>query len=567
MKNQESRWLHFLVWAKEYAKNNPIVAIGFVSTGSGGLLLLWYCCLIGQIPEFTLGDVTGLFAAAFVTGVLVVGALSFSYVAPAIVSRYLLEQVLPEKPEYAHVFDKRTQTIEPTVQAFKTMRSEIFSPSFLFAVTALPVLIFSLLLPSQGVADFIWPVDPTLVKLIMLLQLVFAVVLVIFGNEIIPWIRNTLRLLLCFGFCALVFLYLSHRVGLDPTHPLLPTPDKASPQDEDNSIILSTSLVRPYVYVIVIFLATFATYLLAKVEMTGERNRRIKDANAGPPRQPTAKPSMRVARLAVAVPYTFFSLLPLMLALQLAQANGPAHAVRALGLMIAYLAMFNVMYFQLVNVRRQLWISGLAAIGVFFATSNMASQSMAMIPKAPVNALELGNFRASSISLSSTQCSSLALYGVKCEPKKDEAITLTNVNILSRIGSTVVLELQVRRDEPGTTHQPLALPARNDSRSASDVLNRTVLHTSTDALDYTSKDHKATLIKARNCDAATASWLRAPWTDEPLRSMERDKYDRLRCVTISMPKSQLLSYTREGTRNYRGEFSEFVQMQSISKSK
>ncbi|MDN7453978.1 hypothetical protein [Burkholderia cenocepacia] len=563
MNRRKSRWLGVLSWAKKYAKNNPIVAIGFISAGSGGLLLLWYCALIGQLPDFTLGDVTGLFVAAFVTGVLVIGALSFTYVAPAIISRYLLEQILPEKPEYSHVFDKSTNRIEPAAYALKALRAEIFSPTFLLSVASLPILIFSLWLPP-GIENFIWPADPGLVRLVMFLQLISAIALVSYGNGLALRLRKTLQIFLSLGFFTICSLYIAHRFGLDPIHPIFSNFSFSSPEDITSKSRRNIEWVRPYVYVFVITLATIATSAFVKASTSVEKKRRIKEANAGPPRHPTPKPSAWHARLLVAISFTFFSLLPLMLALDLAQQNGPAHAVRALGLTIAYLAMFNIMYFQLVNVRQKFWTSWIAAFAVFFVTNNMASQSLAAIPKAPVNVLELGNFHAKSISLSSLQCSALALYGVNCTSNKDEAITLTNVNVLSKIGSTVVLELQVRRDESEADALTPPLPVQHDSHLPGRRLNPIVLHTLTDSSDYKVDERGATLIKARNCDSATASWLKAPWTKEPQRSIDRSKYDRLRCVTITIPKSQFFGYSREGIRNYRHGFTEFVQMQTVS---
>ncbi|PXX10801.1 hypothetical protein C7399_12070 [Paraburkholderia tropica] len=70
-------------------------------------------------------------------------------------------------------------------------------------------------------------------------------------------------------------------------------------------------------------------------------------------------------------------------------------------------------------------------------------QNPTFYPQMVVRMLGLGNIYASSVTLSSQQCATLRPYGVDCEAKKDESITMTNVNILNRLGNSVLMELMV----------------------------------------------------------------------------------------------------------------------------
>lgn len=266
--------------------------------------------------------------------------------------------------------------------------------------------------------------------------------------------------------------------------------------------------------------------------------------------------------MTVAVAFVLCSLGLLLLALRLAQTDGPAHAVRALGLTIAYLTLFNIAYFQLVNVRRQFWRAWGAAIGVFVCANLIASQSLTTIPKGTVNALGLGNFYAPSVTLSSLQCPMLALYGVACESKKDDAIVLTNVNILNKMGSTVTLELQVRRGDLDTPADDHGRPTQNGTHD-SETPNRVALHAVAGEVDFVIGDRgKQRYIEARKCDEALGSWLKAPRTPEPLRTAEREKYKRMWCVTLNVSKTQFLGDTRDGIRTYRGGYTEFMSVKS-----
>lgn len=560
----ESVGLKFYEWAKEYAKANPIVVVSFVSTSSGGLILFWYCLIVGKLPEFSLSDVAGMFIAAFLMGLLVVGALSFTYIVPAALARYILDHRLPEQPDYSHVWNRRTRQVELAKPAFEKMRAEFFSLPFLLVMLASTILVYSVALPTS-LPEFIWQGDPDLVRVISWVALISVIPLVIWGDDLHAHIRGQLRLLVTFCFVLLATLYAAHRLGVDATYHLfsLPVSDRASTQVAQYESV--RNFFRSNIYSLIALLAALATWLAVRLTRAIDRSRQINDVNAGPPRYPKSKPSMCGTRFWVVFAFVFCSAFPLVTAMYIAEENGPAHEVRALGFTIAYLALFNLVYFKAVNMRRQLRFAWLGAILVFVVTNQIASQSLTVVPKATVSVLELGNFHVSSVTMSAEQCSALALYGVECEAKKDSAITLMNANVLNRMGTTATLELQVKRDMlEAPTAQIKEKPAIQTAGSgAGETSSVVTLHVKEDASDYKVTDSGRHWVDARKCDEAQASWLKAPWIAGPARTAAQEKYRQMWCVRLDIPKTQLLSYSRDDVRNYRGGYTVFEKVKPV----
>ena len=86
---------------------------------------------------------------------------------------------------------------------------------------------------------------------------------------------------------------------------------------------------------------------------------------------------------------------------------------------------------------------GLVTAALVFLSYPMVARNPIMFPKIVVTLLGLGNERLASIGLSSKQCATLAPYGVNCAADNERGFTLTDVNLLSRLGGSIVLELLV----------------------------------------------------------------------------------------------------------------------------
>jgi hypothetical protein len=214
-----------------------------------------------------------------------------------------------------------------------------------------------------------------------------------------------------------------------------------------------------------------------------------------------------------------------------------------------YLILLNWMAFKARDWKQRVQ-TGVATFALVFIFIPMQGENAALFPRMVVRSLGLGDVHATSIALSGLQCSTLASYGVDCESKKDIGISLTNVNIIDRLGSTVLIELQVRRTpEPST-----APPKAQTGNPASGVIVPTAR-----------KEDFKTLVLPEAQTGAKAKEQIAGWYPcnklllEKLRANDPGKADELVCVTLSVPKEQILGNTTNGPATYIGNFSQFVQ--------
>ncbi|MFT0174454.1 hypothetical protein ACLKMY_36750 [Paraburkholderia mimosarum] len=141
--NENKRINRLILWAKRYAKNNPIVSIGFLSGVVGGGTLFWYYLLLGQIPDFTLPQTTGLFSAVFLAGAIVIAVFSLTCVAPAALARYALDEMLPEAPAFSHYWTPGEAKAERATEVTAKMRAELLGRAFPVELSVLSILAWS----------------------------------------------------------------------------------------------------------------------------------------------------------------------------------------------------------------------------------------------------------------------------------------------------------------------------------------------------------------------------------------------------------------------------------------
>jgi hypothetical protein len=135
--------VRFAFWAKRYARNNPIASLGLLSGIVGGGTLFWYYMLLGQMPDFTLAQTTGLFSAAFLAGIIVIGTLALTCVAPAASARYALDAMLPENPTSSHFWLSGEARAEQAAKVTSRMRAELLRGDFAVELSTLSVLAWS----------------------------------------------------------------------------------------------------------------------------------------------------------------------------------------------------------------------------------------------------------------------------------------------------------------------------------------------------------------------------------------------------------------------------------------
>jgi hypothetical protein len=161
-------------------------------------------------------------------------------------------------------------------------------------------------------------------------------------------------------------------------------------------------------------------------------------------------------------------------------------------------------------------------------------------PELTVQTLALGNRNAIEVVVSYKQCQSFAKFGMICDYKenKDNEISLNNVNILSRVGTSVLLELLVDTHVRKASSQPLdhlSTTERGRYCGGEGKRNTPGLCSQCDSLTL----KKATLDTSGEI-AADAQ--------QRLNSYQHG----LACVQISIPKDQVTSMSLSGSRRYLG---------------
>ncbi|AOI86221.1 hypothetical protein WI67_27920 [Burkholderia cepacia] len=178
-------------------------------------------------------------------------------------------------------------------------------------------------------------------------------------------------------------------------------------------------------------------------------------------------------------------------------------------------------------------------------------------PKLVVRSFGLGYLHADNLVLSGQQCATLAPYGVHCDKGKDDAITLTHVNIVNRLGSSVQLELMLRADHGSSTGR-----AGKSSVAAVPFAVQTLV-TGDDVMPFTGAPVPRKpaagcddLLAARLIDAISSAKEHAK-KDGPALPDEK-AVASLVCIRLVVPKDQIISYERSGARTYGKGYSGYI---------
>lgn len=266
--------------------------------------------------------------------------------------------------------------------------------------------------------------------------------------------------------------------------------------------------------------------------------------------------------------------------------GGVRPSVQSQTLMLAssVLVVLNWIAFALPRGRKQfivLW--GLSSC-VMLIFVPLMGESPSLFPRLLVTSLGFGNRHVASISLSGQQCATLAPYGVHCEKGKDDAITLTDVNIVNRLGSSVQLELLLRTGS-AVTAEPAnaAARARNHVNPVSTragrpkPVSKSVAPYSVQTLvlavnpigiagagpqrqliyqcDQLLLEKLAAAVATANAGMGPGKVARNP-ANPPHVSVDPQK--SLVCARVTVPKDQVLGYTSAGVRTYEAGFSGYI---------
>lgn len=314
------------------------------------------------------------------------------------------------------------------------------------------------------------------------------------------------------------------------------------------------------------------------------------------------------AKLVTAAAFAILSLCVLIFADLVDFLDGNKESAQTLLLTMALLSVMNWGAFASRGWKMRTGLCALAALFSFVSVPIIV-QNPLLFPRMLVAMLGFGNRHASSMALSGQQCATLAPFGVRCTAGKDGSITLTDVNIVNRLGSSMVVELVLRTESSASAGASADVPAADvgptqarggrDDKSAgalaaasatavapsvgagaanvtvqtlvlalpaSDaMLRKRAYGCDQPLLDQRSRalkqavsqaaqsGDKTTVAKIARTAAAASSTAATTTIDS--RGKENAE---LACVRITIPKDQVVSYTNAGWRTYTAGYSGYI---------
>lgn len=214
---------------------------------------------------------------------------------------------------------------------------------------------------------------------------------------------------------------------------------------------------------------------------------------------------------------------PLHEAIKLAAAVDPNWEIPFVIGSILFLTIFNGVVYaaSFDEIQGALGIEVFAALVLVALLLGLAN----VFPQSIMQSLALGHRKAVTLTVTGESCHALTRFGVPCtgQDGKHDAIELENVNVLSRVGTTVLLELLVK-----ATQDEIDTPF--DGRDG--TLNLTPQ-------------------RRRPYGACDQRLLRRIKSSVDLTTLEKFRRD-LVCVQLTVPKASITNIAFGGQRQYSG---------------
>lgn len=246
-----------------------------------------------------------------------------------------------------------------------------------------------------------------------------------------------------------------------------------------------------------------------------------------------------VSRHIVAFPlWIMLFVFPIQAALKFATAGDDSHEIPLTIGAVALLTIFNgaVYIASFKEIRASIGIDAIIAVVVVLLGLGLAIA----FPQSVMQSLALGHRNAATLTVTGISCHSLARFGVPCTPAlgKEGTIELENVNVLSRVGATVLLELLVEQSEASGN------AIASSSRAG-------ILHI--DEKGRRPYCPLATANIAATCNACDARLLQRAHSpaDTSKDALSRYRKD-LVCVQLTVPKSDITNIAFGAKRQYSG---------------
>ncbi|API73550.1 hypothetical protein AC251_02670 [Ralstonia pseudosolanacearum] len=543
------RLKRYLLIAYKAIQENFSVVASVTALAFGGLTLLLYAWSIGQLPEFTWNDLTGTLLAVCTTGILVVVLVVAYCLSAGYFARSALEAVYPEAAR--HVPAERGTASTSTEPYARLIRGP-----FILGATCFSVLAWVGLLVALSSNRLVSPHnDHLLLALFAALVAVAILMLVDWRRFSTQWVRYTLLSVLSGAIATVIVIITAWSVG--PSSLVMKNAAKASGQAATVEWSSYWVAALDHVAGIGMSVAIGVAVLLNLGWIVSTVGRGLLwIAHLIPWKWPNwlvgamtwtshvvagDAPDRRLIRAKVYV--TFWFWLFASAVLLMADTMAAMGNARDWSLNFFFIAtLLTVLNWASFSVRQWRGRAGLGLVTatLVFLSYPLVARNPIMFPKMIVAMLGLGNERLVSIALSSKQCATLAPYGVNCVADNERAITLTDVNLLSRLGGSMVLELLLKDDAvEGDGSRATSTAQRPLSEGEAPRAIRTLVAT---------QQMGPNSSAAEKCDKLLVSQL---------QSSDVANVKALRCVVLVVPKDQVLGYTKANLRTYRGEYTAY----------
>lgn len=531
-------------WLRDFANENRLLCFTIFILTIGAIPLYVYSLSIGQLPDFSLADLTGVLIASFMTEIFIGAVIVFYLLAAGLATRATVGMFYPEKSMELPL------SSGPASDAVN--REYLFRGHFIVGVTMMWLLVwfgistkpFSAFLGS----DYSWMAKCSY----------YFSLACIFFLMIVDWRcgwRRGKYLLAGVFFLATTFLailMLAYEYGFMSTMTAVaPGAVSSSPNEPFPKLSNWTQgalvwLFQKHLVVVAVCISIVIGVSLPAIawRFRSRPHSHEKPKSSWLNHWPSGK--IFFAKIAASLAFGVSSLL-VILFFGLVVGEGELHWQMLTAFTGGcYVILLNWAAFQARDRKIRLLIAA-AMFVLIFILIPVQSRNSTFFPKVIVRALGFGNMHADSVALSSAQCATLAPYGVRCASRKDMAITLTNVNILNRIGSTVLLELQAKRILLSSASN--ILPS---SGKAMNSLQMTVSDGEVKTLAISEEPDAG--AKSKDTGAYSCDYLML----DHLHTTDPTKANALACIKLSVPKDQVMGYTINGSRTYAGEYSQYV---------
>ncbi|QGS28982.1 hypothetical protein [Cupriavidus metallidurans] len=481
-----------------------------ICSACGGVLIFFYFLKIGFFPDFTLANLAATFAAAALSAAVIVIAISAFCLMPGAATRSLLANIpsVIEGPADAHVFPRAPW--HPTHSAME-------HPRFVASLTPIAVVSWAWVFADSLHRSYGANWQAALIAYWLMIAAAVGAILC-FGHA-----NRRKASVMCWSIFAGLLLFLAVLFALSESLPSTPTAKVAvteapapATMNDHKSVPVDAGAASDYGLLIASTAGLLGAGLLMFVGIRSQREKKTVTRRPSPYRLRWIR--YDCVKLFVAGAFIFLSLAILYLSVVWATQGTPDKSWYILAAGAILLAIANWATFVATTVKRAIAVLGGTACILFVAVPAWGGFPL-FLPELTVRSLGLGSLLLSHVTIVGKHCPALEPYGAHCGG--DSPIHLTNINLLSRIGSTMVLELPVAMTEDPKGFQ-------KDMNGALFVLGSS------------SQKHLD-----NGCDENLLAHLKD--SSEAAKSVFRAG---IQCVRLVLPREDVLTYTLNGARTY-----------------